>query len=66
MANNGPDSNGSQFFITTADADFLDEKHVAFGQLVDGNTLLNQIESEGSTNGRPKSRVVITKCGKIE
>ena len=66
MANNGPNSNGSQFFITTGDAQFLDEKHVAFGQMLEGNTLLGQIEAEGSTSGRPKSSVVITKCGRIE
>ena len=66
MANNGPNSNGSQFFITTGDAAFLDEKHVAFGQLLEGNTLLGQIEAEGSTHGRPKNRVEITRCGRIE
>ena len=63
MANNGPDSNGSQFFVTTADAPFLEYKHVAFGRLVDGSKVLNEIEEHGSVTGEPTAEILIDDCG---
>ena len=57
MANSGPDSNGSQFFITTAPQQHLDGKHVVFGQIADGDEssmdILHQIEAQSSESGDP-------------
>lgn len=66
MANAGPDSNGSQFFITFAPAPWLDGKHVVFGELIEGDNVLSQIEEAGSRDGAPKTEVKITDCGEIK
>lgn len=66
MANRGPNSNGSQFFITTADCGWLDGKHVVFGKVLDGIQVLNNIESNGSANGKVKSEILISNCGVLE
>ncbi|KAI8097784.1 peptidyl-prolyl cis-trans isomerase H [Halteromyces radiatus] len=66
MANSGPNTNGCQFFITCDKCDFLDGKHVVFGQLIDGLLTLRKIEnvSTGPQN-RPKLPVKITECGQM-
>jgi len=66
MANDGINSNGSQFFITTSDCSWFNGKHVAFGRLVDGVHILNAIEAEGKLNGELKSKVEIINCGVID
>ncbi|TPX68557.1 hypothetical protein SpCBS45565_g03103 [Spizellomyces sp. 'palustris'] len=66
MANSGPNSNGSQFFITCAKCDFLDGKHVVFGRLVDGLLTLRKIENVPTgPNNRPKLPVIISECGEM-
>ncbi|KAJ7188853.1 cyclophilin-like domain-containing protein [Mycena filopes] len=66
MANSGPNTNGCQFFITTAKCDFLDGKHVVFGRVVDGMLTLRKIENvQTGQNNRPKLVVKITECGEM-
>ncbi|KAL7278277.1 hypothetical protein ACG7TL_008253 [Trametes sanguinea] len=60
MANSGPNTNGCQFFITTAKCDFLDGKHVVFGRVIDGMLTLRKIENVPTgPNNRPKLAVKI-------
>lgn len=66
MANAGRNTNGSQFFITTAVTPWLDGKHVVFGVLSEGQELLQTIEACGSSSGRPSAAVVISDCGELE
>ncbi|CAK0898475.1 unnamed protein product, partial [Prorocentrum cordatum] len=63
MANAGPNTNGSQFFITTAVTDWLNGKHVVFGEVVEGMDVLQKMESMGSQSGRTRQEVAIADCG---
>ena len=63
MANSGVDTNGSQFFITTEAAPFLDYKHVVFGRVTDGMDLVEEIESYGTKDGETQADIVIEDCG---
>ena len=65
MANAGPHTNGSQFFITTAQTPWLDGKHVVFGRVVMGDDVVRKIERCGSEDGTTKKRVVITASGVV-
>lgn len=63
MANSGPNTNGSQFFLTCDKTDWLDGKHVVFGEVTEGLDVLRQIEAQGSKDGKPKEKVIISDCG---
>lgn len=65
MANAGKNTNGSQFFITTIVTDWLDGKHVVFGEVVDGMDIVKKIESYGSQSGTPSAQIVIADSGTV-
>ncbi|KAL8670850.1 MAG: hypothetical protein Q9168_004629 [Polycauliona sp. 1 TL-2023] len=65
MANAGPNTNGSQFFITTVPTPHLDGKHTVFGEVVSGQEHVKAIEGVGSGSGATKSKVTIVKSGAL-
>lgn len=68
MANSGPDTNGSQFFITTAITSWLDGKHVVFGEVLEGWEIVDKIQNvpRGSSDSSPAKPVKIVKSGELE
>merc|ERR1712146_259264 len=65
MANAGPGTNGSQFFLCTAKTAWLDGKHVVFGKVVKGMSVVKAVEAVGSGEGKTSKEVKIAACGEI-
>merc|ERR1712224_996944 len=66
MANAGPNTNGSQFFLCTSVTDWLDGKHVVFGSVVEGYSVVEKIESYGTKGaGATTAKIVIADCGQL-
>ncbi|XP_076003651.1 peptidyl-prolyl cis-trans isomerase A [Genypterus blacodes] len=65
MANAGPGTNGSQFFICTAITKWLDGKHVVFGKVVEGIDVVKKMEKLGSQSGKTRNKLIIADCGQL-
>mmetsp|Transcript_77 Transcript_77/g.112 ORF Transcript_77/g.112 Transcript_77/m.112 type:complete len:223 (+) Transcript_77:71-739(+) len=66
MANAGPNTNGSQFFICTVETPWLDGRHVVFGNVTEGMDVVQKIEAVGSPSGMPDTQVTIRKSGEVK
>jgi cyclophilin family peptidyl-prolyl cis-trans isomerase len=65
-ANRGKDTNGSQFFLTTAKTPWLNQKHVVFGRVESGMDVVKKVEAVGSGSGTTTAKVIIADCGEIK
>ena len=66
MANAGPNTNGSQFFLTAEKTSWLDGKHVVFGSVVEGMDVVRKVEAYGSPQGATKANIVIDDYGELK
>ncbi|KAL7537737.1 hypothetical protein ACHAXR_009188, partial [Thalassiosira sp. AJA248-18] len=66
MANAGPNTNGSQFFITTVKTAWLDGRHVVFGKVLEGEDVVKRVEGVGSNSGTPTKKVTIADSGELK
>ena len=65
MANKGPNTNGSQFFINTVKTSWLDNKNVVFGVVLSGYEMVDDIEAVGTNEGKPQVLVTVVSSGEI-
>ena len=65
MANAGPNTNGSQFFICTAKTEWLDGNHVVFGSVVEGMDVVETLEGLGSRSGKTSKGIIVADCGQL-
>eukprot|EP00897_Mesotaenium_endlicherianum_P008983 jgi/Mesen1/8112/ME000435S07286 len=65
MANAGPNTNGSQFFICTIATSWLDGRHVVFGKVISGMDVVYKVEGEGTQSGKPKGTITIADSGEL-
>jgi cyclophilin family peptidyl-prolyl cis-trans isomerase len=65
MANAGPNTNGSQFFLCTAETSWLDGKHVVFGSVIEGMDVVRAVEGVGSGSGATRAKVVVEDSGQL-
>jgi len=65
MANAGPNTNGSQFFLCTVKTEWLDGKHVVFGRVIDGMDVVKACEAKGSQSGKTAVEIVVADCGQL-
>merc|ERR1712170_12058 len=65
MANAGPNTNGSQFFITFIPCPWLDGAHTVFGEVCDGHDVVGLLEQYGTQSGQPRANIVIEKSGEL-
>ena len=65
MANSGPNTNGSQFFICTVKTSWLDGRHVVFGNVIEGMDVVKKVEAVGSGQGATSKRVEIVDSGEL-
>ena len=65
MANAGPNTNGSQFFLCTVKTDWLDGKHVVFGNVTEGMDVVKKIEAKGSQSGKTSVKICVAACGQL-
>ena len=66
MANAGPNTNGSQFFITTSDTPWLNGRHTVFGRVIENMDLVYEIEANGTPSGNPKIVTILEECYEIQ
>ena len=66
MANAGPNTNGSQFFICTAKTEWLDGAHVVFGKVVEGMDTIKTVEGYGNRSGKVSKQILISDCGELD